>query len=212
MIVGASVAYAGWGWWWNAEIELEGLELRTAWTVDGGEDSDAADDYHARIKVSLPGDARATIVTTADQETVVIKKSKGLRCGPNGLQASVQYKARSVEKIDLQARHRVQTRVTLDGKLVGEKSGRHNESITIRFNVPADHPACADSENDSNRKSKRHRYSGLREVTAARAAARSGARRTERTRRHRERLAFSRPRRLVEPRDHAHSRITGVWT
>ncbi len=69
----------------------------------------------------------------------------------------MQYKVRSVEKIDLQARHRVQTRVTLDGKLVSEKSGRHNESIKIRFNVPADHPACADPENDSKKKSKRHR-------------------------------------------------------
>jgi hypothetical protein len=47
--------------------------------------------------------------------------------------------------------------VTLDGQLVGEKSGRLNQSITIRFNVPADHPACADSENDSKKKSKRHR-------------------------------------------------------
>ena len=35
LLFGALVAEAGWGWWRNAEVDVDGTQLRTVWRVEG---------------------------------------------------------------------------------------------------------------------------------------------------------------------------------
>ncbi len=86
ILVGTVVVYAGWHW--NAQIDVEGTDVRTQWTVDNGEDSDAADDYSAQIHVQLPKEAEASVVATAANESVVLNNTGGLNCSADGIFSS----------------------------------------------------------------------------------------------------------------------------
>ena len=68
LIFGLNAAYGI--WWWNASIDVEGVDVRTAWTVT--DDELGGESYEARIKLSAPREADAEIVEVADNEKVVI--------------------------------------------------------------------------------------------------------------------------------------------
>ena len=61
LIIGAAVAYAG--WYWNASIDVEGVDVRTQWTVAG--DPEGAKNYGADIHVDLPPPAEASVEEVA---------------------------------------------------------------------------------------------------------------------------------------------------
>ena len=94
MLFGALVAEAGWGWWWNAQIDVEGADVHTVWTVV--DDPDGADSYTATIIVRVPEEAKAKLVSKAKNEKVVIKHSDDLSCRPDGIEMTVVYKIESI--------------------------------------------------------------------------------------------------------------------
>ncbi len=64
LLFGAVVAYAGWSW--NAEVDIEGTTVSTAWSVAKGGKAQ----YHAAITVTVPRDASVNVVEVASSETV----------------------------------------------------------------------------------------------------------------------------------------------
>ena len=90
LIFGSVVAYAGWGW--NAEVNIGGSGIHTYWTVEN--DEDGSTDYRARITVTIPKEADASIVEVAPNriEKVRILHSGDLECTPEGIMVNVVYK------------------------------------------------------------------------------------------------------------------------
>ena len=66
LIFGATIAYGS--WWWNSHIDVEGVDVRTIWTVT--DDPEGENNYHTDIVVRLPVNAEAEIKSQAETETV----------------------------------------------------------------------------------------------------------------------------------------------
>ena len=134
------VVYAALGWKWNAAIDLEGVEVRTEWTVDGGVSVDAADDYSAKIRVAVPKGAEASIEEIADNENVVIERDDGLECKDDGIEAEFFYRVTRVGSVV--GDPVVRATVTADGQYVSSATGHLDETIKLQLLIPADHPDC----------------------------------------------------------------------
>ena len=90
LIFGLNAAYGI--WWWNASIDVEDMDVRTAWTVT--DDPLGEESYETRIKLFVPREADAEILAVADNERVVIKHTRRLECTDDGIEAQVQYQVR----------------------------------------------------------------------------------------------------------------------
>lgn len=80
------------GWFWNAHIDVEGVETHVVWTVE--DDPTGADDYKAKIKMVVPREADAHVVAKAPNERVRIRHSGRLDCLHNGIEAFVKVKVK----------------------------------------------------------------------------------------------------------------------
>ena len=77
LLFGVVTAHA-WGWWWNAQVDVGGTEVHTAWAVN---DDANADNYRARIKVYVPEGVDASVTAALSNETVTLHKDADLACG-----------------------------------------------------------------------------------------------------------------------------------
>ena len=136
MLVGAAVAYAG-EWWWNAQIDVEGAELRTVWTVNA--DGDGSN-YQAAITVVLPEGAQAALNVLASNETVAFATHDGLDCDDDSLEAVVTY---NVSALPGAIGQRVKVDVVADGARIGGSTGALGEDIIVNVQIPADDPSCS---------------------------------------------------------------------
>ena len=78
------------GWYWNARVEVEGVSVRTLWTVVGENDTTIdgeADGYEADISVTVPDGADTTVVEWAANERVHLIQSDELECKSDGIEA-----------------------------------------------------------------------------------------------------------------------------
>ncbi len=135
LIVGAAVAYAG--WYWNAQIDVEGADVRTQWTVVG--DPDGANNYEADIHVDLPPGAEASIEEIAWNETVTLGEDENLKCGKKGVEAEVTY---NIEGLDGADGKKVNVTVTADGKKIGRGRGELGDDISVRVRIPTHGKVC----------------------------------------------------------------------
>ncbi len=141
MIFGLAVAYGGWSW--NAQLDVEGVDVRTQWTVV--DDPDGAGNYVAHINVKLASGAHAEIIQTADNERVTLEASKRLKCSDKGIQAVVKLK---VLPKDGAIGSTAMLTIKADGKVLEEKTGRVGKWISQKVVIPAH---CSEK---SDRKSK----------------------------------------------------------
>lgn len=139
LLLGTAVAYAGWGWWWNATIDVEGVEVHTAWAVV--DDPGGAYNYSTRINMALPKGAQASVIDYADNETVRLTSSGRLECHSDGVEAMVTYK---VKPVDDAVGEQVEVAVVTDeGTTIGEGSGEVGKMLRLRVFIPVDGPSCA---------------------------------------------------------------------
>ena len=142
LILGAAIAYAG--WYWNSQIDVEGVDVRTRWTVPG--DPDGANNYGADIHVDLPPKAEASIEEVAWNEHVTLGVNAGLRCVRRGIQAVVTY---NVDELKVgragvsgdspgSGSRMVKVTVTADGKRIGRGRGELGDDISVRVRIPTD--------------------------------------------------------------------------
>jgi len=136
--IGSGAAQAYWGWYWNAEIDVEGTSLRTAWSVVGGD----SDDYFTDIRVSVPRRADVEVLEFAEgYESVSISSCGSLSCDSNSVEAFVTFKVSATDK-DADENAWVEVELTANGESIGTADGRVGKRITVRTDVPASHPGC----------------------------------------------------------------------
>jgi len=146
MAMGAGAAQAYWGWYWNAEINLEGTSLRTAWTVVDGDESD----YFTDIRVSVPRKADADVVEFAEgHERVKISSGRRLSCDADSVDAIVTFKVKADDK-RVDRKGRVEVEITADGQVIGTADGRVGKKISVRVEVPANDPDCWEGDDDQD--------------------------------------------------------------
>ena len=145
---GAVAVHAG--WYWNSAINVEGVEVRTRWTVDGGVDPVTADDYLAAIELSLPVGASAEVIeVAANVELSVTEASKKYKCHANGIDARVVY---VVAALPGNGGDQVQVTVTADGLVVGEATGLIGRTIPVDVFLAVANPSCYAAEEPSGPK------------------------------------------------------------
>ena len=140
LIFGAAIAY-GSNWWWNSQFDVEGVDLRTVWTVDGGMVGGAANDYRALISVRVPNHASVQLLQVADNESIIISHFGGLECKDDGIEAEVVYRVSPLGAAD--GSELVEVTLTADGQYVDSEIGHLEEDITLQVFIPADDPACS---------------------------------------------------------------------
>jgi hypothetical protein len=75
--------------WWNAHVDVGDARVGLGWRVADGE---AYTHYDVVITVTYPQQTRAVVQKKAMNETVNLKPSPNLSCGPNGIAAIVTYR------------------------------------------------------------------------------------------------------------------------
>lgn len=143
LLFGAVVVHAR-GWSWNSQINVEDNEVHTVWTVDFGKDAEAANDYFAKIVLTLPKEAKVQIISFADNETVVIKRNKKLKCTDGGIEAKATYWVTAVD--DATGKHVLVT-VTAKPKkgkevIVGRVSGKVGKTLKLNILIPTKGKVC----------------------------------------------------------------------
>ena len=129
LIFGAAIAYGS--WWWNSHIDVEGVDVRTIWTVT--DDPEGEKHYHTDIVVRLPVNAEAEIKSQAETETVHLVADPQLKCLPNGIQSIVHY---VVHPLEGAIGTEVAVLVTADDHPIGSNTGGLNQVISVRGLIP----------------------------------------------------------------------------
>ena len=136
LIFGATVAHGY--WYWNAQFEVENVDARSIWMVNG--DEDGSENYHADIIVSLPKNVDTVIdYQTTAHETISFKYVKKLKCTSTGIQAKVKIKVTPLAGADGTS---ATLNVTPDGQLVGTKTRPLGQWFTKKVVLPTYGPAC----------------------------------------------------------------------
>ena len=135
LVIGAAVVFAG-EWWWNAELDVEGADVRTIWTVNADPDGD---NYEATIDVALPSGAQADIIQSSSNETVTLSTDSSLVCSADSVEAIVTF---NVSPLPGATGNKAKVDVTSDGVNIGQATGDLNEDIVVNVEIPADNPSC----------------------------------------------------------------------
>ncbi len=126
-VLGAVVAYGH--WWWNSQIDVEGADVRTVWTVT----DDTEDDYTTVITVALPPDAVAEIIEVASNEVVTLITDDDLHCRASTIDAQVTY---VVTAGPTATGTEAEVWVTADGVELGRKTGGLGVAIHLDVDIP----------------------------------------------------------------------------
>ena len=133
-IFGATVAHAG--WWWNAQFEVEDVDVRTIWMVN----DDGAEFYHADIIVFLPKDVDTVVdYMTTGHETLTFKYRKAYKCASSGIQAKVTVTVTALPGADGTS---ATLNVTSDGQLVGTKTKPVGQWFAKKVLLPTNGQVC----------------------------------------------------------------------
>ena len=145
---GAVAVHAG--WYWNTLFDVEGVDVRTQWTVDGGADPEAADDYYTLIELYVPKGAYAAVVeVAANVEASVAEASPKYKCHADGIDARVEYVVVALPGADGE---QVQVTVTADGQVIGEATGKLDRTIPVDVFIAVANPSCYAAEESSSPK------------------------------------------------------------
>ena len=129
LVFGAVLAYGH--WWWNAQIDVEGADVRTVWHVT--DDPEGANNYTADITVTLPEDAVAQIIEVASNETVTLVTDDDLKCRASTIDSQVTYVVTAGPgATGIQAG----VWVTADGVELGRKTGGLGVAIKLDVDIP----------------------------------------------------------------------------
>lgn len=129
LIFGVVAVYAGWQW--NAQLDVEGTEVRTAWTVV--DDPKGEYNYFTKIKFKHPKEAEVEVLKQAKTEKVVLKPTGSLECGRHGIEAKVIYK---VKALDGAVGSEVLVTVTAGDRVLGQETGAVGKRIKVNVTVP----------------------------------------------------------------------------
>ncbi|MBI2866177.1 MAG: hypothetical protein HYX99_02295 [Chloroflexi bacterium] len=125
------------GWFWNAQLDIEGTTTRIAWTVNDPN----ASSYRADMWVYVPEGAEASVENLlSEKEKVHIVPDASLACTSTGVEvrAVVQVKPNGAVK-----GRDVGVALLADGAVVDLATGNVTDRIEVSGTIPADNPSCA---------------------------------------------------------------------
>ena len=135
LVIGATVVFAG-EWWWNAQLNVEGAEVRTVWTVNADNEEG---NYEAAINVALPAGAQAGVIRAAANETVTLSTDSALACTAESVAAIVTINISSLSGATGQ---RVKIDVMSDGVNIGQANVDLNAEAAVAVDIPVINPSC----------------------------------------------------------------------
>lgn len=143
LLLGVVVAYAGWSW--NAQLSVEGVEVRTDWTVVDDQTGQSYDsesgDFHATITAAFAKEADVEVLAVADTETVRVKHRGSLECKPDGVEAEFVFKVSALEAVSA---NKVVATIRVGGQEIDKVTGQLDERLQFQVVIPADSPDCYD--------------------------------------------------------------------
>ncbi|MCH7779294.1 MAG: hypothetical protein IH848_00480 [Acidobacteria bacterium] len=148
LLFGVVTAHA-WGWYWNAELDIDGNEVHTAWGVNDDADPKG---YFANIHVYLPPNVPASVVTQARNEEVTFHEDNGLSCNRKGIPIVAVYDVQAKKK---KAAAQVQTLAVFlfqGGTTLGFNIGVVGENLTVNGLIDDD-GACFKDNHGKSKKS-----------------------------------------------------------
>ena len=125
VVLMGSVLAAHAGWFFNAHLDVEGIDTRIVWEVKG--DPDGASNYSADIQVWLPEGVTAEIVELADSETVVILTDGALSSA--AIEIRVEVLVTAEDGADGQ---KVKVTITADGRGVARQGGKVGIPVVLQ--------------------------------------------------------------------------------
>lgn len=139
LVFGAAVAYGS--WWWNAQVDVEGVKIRTIWTVL--DDETGEQDYGAKIIIYKPEDAKARLLSKEPNERVRIKDKETLDCLAEGIELKVKSRVfpLTADAAGTVAKLTVKT-VGKHAQVLGEATGPLDEFMKVKVVVPG--ATCSD--------------------------------------------------------------------
>ncbi|MBI2871911.1 MAG: hypothetical protein HYY00_01830 [Chloroflexi bacterium] len=130
LLVTTSVALGDWVW--NAQLNVEGADVHTVWSVD---DPDGANNYRANIQFSYPKGADVTLVgQLTDKEKVVLLATDKLVRTADGVQVQASYR---VAALNGATGKTVTVTLVADGVALASAQGGLGQSIVVSGVVPA---------------------------------------------------------------------------
>ena len=137
LLFGVVTAHA-WGWWWNAELDVDGNEVHTAWGVN---DDTNPKGYFANIYVYLPPQVPASVVTQSRTEEVTFHEDNGLSCGRKGIPIVAVYDVQA-KKAGANGQELAAWLLDGIGNALGFNTGVVGQDLTVKGTID-DGGACA---------------------------------------------------------------------
>ncbi len=128
-IIAAPSALAG--WFWNAQLDVQGTDVRLVWTVD---DPDGADLYKAKIEFEYPEGAKVVLVNRmTDKERVKLEEDDDLSATRRGLEVQAEFKISPLKGAD---GHTASVSIVADGVVLASGTGPVGKEIKLSTTVP----------------------------------------------------------------------------
>ena len=142
LLFGAVVAHAGWSW--NSQINVEGVEVRTEWTVVDDQtgqsyDSESAS-FHTTITATFPTNAVVEVLATADTESVEVQRDGNLQCKADGVEAEFVYNVSSGVGVNT---NKMVATIYAGGQYLDEVTGHLDENLKFQVMIPMNDPDCS---------------------------------------------------------------------
>jgi hypothetical protein len=128
---------------WNAHVHMDGANAKwmgLGWGIPDDSHGDPMD-YQAIITVTAPDEANATVGKVGRNETVALRSSAELPCGPDGIVVEVTYSVSAKDgaegrQVEFNIAENAGQKGTPTGAVLAHGSGLIGEDIVVPVVVP----------------------------------------------------------------------------
>lgn len=122
---------------WNAHVIVGDAKVGTGWAVTDDVEKNRTK-YHADITVTVPTGAKVSVEEKVPNETVVLKHSASLTCGPNTIEANVTYLVTGGTGSEVQVNVAKVSghKPPAAGGTLGQATGQVGRDITVHVVIP----------------------------------------------------------------------------
>lgn len=121
------------GWFWNAQLDVEGTEVHLVWSVD---DPDGANNYRANNGFSYPRGIDVTVVALlTENEKVYLTPSKKLATTDGGIEVQARFHIVSLNGANDKT---VSVAITAGGQQIASAQGSVGDVLVLSGVVPTD--------------------------------------------------------------------------
>ncbi len=127
---------------WNAHVHMDRARAKwvgLGWGVPG---DNTPTHYQASITLTAPDEANATVGKVGPNETVALRGSPELPCGPDGIEIEVIYRVSAKDgaegsEVEISIAENAGQKAMPTGDVLAQGTGRIGEDIIVRAVIPA---------------------------------------------------------------------------